>query len=564
MLNNMTIRSRLLVGFSAIIVLLIALTFIGVREVNQIDASLTEINEINSVKQRFAINFRGSVHDRAIKVRDVVLFEDEARVAAALATIDELAVFYTDSAVRLDEMMARGSSAREAEILREIQRIERETLPLIVQIGDAKTAGDEEQAHDVLVDQARPLFTDWLAAINAFIDYQEAKNAKVTSRVRDIASAFQTEMLLLGALVLFVGALVVWWSVRAMASLRRLTESMRQLAGGDLTIEVPEAASKDEVGNISRAVRVFKDNAIEAQSLRDSQAAQKREAEARRKASMLELAQSFEDQVKGIVDDVGGASDHVKSAAEELCGTAQESEGRVSNAASATEGASENVQAVAASAEELTASIAEIARQIDDSTLKAREAVDQAEKTNGIVDGLSAKSAEIGDVIKIISDIAEQTNLLALNATIEAARAGEAGKGFAVVASEVKSLANQTATATDDISRQITEIQNATQDSVMAIREIVERITEIDAISCAISDAVKEQDGATREIAARSQDASNGTNQVAGLMGELSAATANAGSASSAMLDASQNLSRQSDALRVQVDQFLSDVRSSA
>ena len=85
-------------------------------------------------------------------------------------------------------------------------------------------------------------------------------------------------------------------------------------------------------------------------------------------------------------------------------------------------------------------------------------------------------SRTIGDVVNLISDIAEQTNLLALNATIEAARAGEAGKGFAVVASEVKSLANQTAKATDEISAQVEAMQGATNSTVESIQKITDLI----------------------------------------------------------------------------------------
>ena len=102
------------------------------------------------------------------------------------------------------------------------------------------------------------------------------------------------------------------------------------------------------------------------------------------------------------------------------------------------------MRTAAGAADEQSSSIAEIARQITQTNTVVRMAVDEAQATNGEMNTLAVTAQKIGDRIKLIQTIAEQTNLLALNATIEAARAGEAGRGFAVVASEVKSLAVQT------------------------------------------------------------------------------------------------------------------------
>src|SRR5205807_3727615 len=131
--------------------------------------------------------------------------------------------------------------------------------------------------------------------------------------------------------------------------------------------------------------------------------------------------------------------------------------------------ASANVQSVASATEEMTSSVNEISRQVQESSRIASEAVKQAQQTDGRINALSQAAGRIGDVVKLITAIAEQTNLLALNATIEAARAGEAGRGFAVVASEVKALASQTAKATEEISTQIGAMQSATNESVGAI-----------------------------------------------------------------------------------------------
>src|SRR6476659_1618376 len=165
--------------------------------------------------------------------------------------------------------------------------------------------------------------------------------------------------------------------------------------------------------------------------------------------------------------------------------------------------------------EELSTSVTEIGRRVKESSKIADNAVRQAEQNDGRIGKLSHAAQQIGDVVKLITAIAEQTNLLALNATIEAARAGEAGRGFAVVASEVKTLASQTAKATDEISSHIAGMQGATAESVAAIKEIGGTIAQISSIASTIASAVEEQGSATQEIARSVQNVAQGTHEAA-------------------------------------------------
>ena len=200
------------------------------------------------------------------------------------------------------------------------------------------------------------------------------------------------------------------------------------------------------------------------------------------------------------------------------------------------------MQAVASGAEELAASVSEISRQASDALTISTQAVQQANETSTIVSGLAIAAQKIGDVVKLINNIAEQTNLLALNATIEAARAGEAGRGFAVVASEVKSLATQTAKATDEISAQIAEVQGTTGSAVTVIEDITQTISRINEISAAIAASVEEQASVTQSISSNMQVAAKGVADIDANMNDIAEATRSVDASTRKVREASRAL----------------------
>jgi methyl-accepting chemotaxis protein len=239
-----------------------------------------------------------------------------------------------------------------------------------------------------------------------------------------------------------------------------------------------------------------------------------RRAKQERDAARRRLAGEFESKIGSIVEAVALAAHQMQSMSSSMSNSSAQAARQTSAAAAASTQASVNVETVASAAEELTASINAIAQQAMRCAEVTGKAAEEARRTNAVVEGLAGGTQKIGEVVTLIQSIANQTNLLALNATIEAARAGEHGKGFAVVASEVKALANQTARATEEISTQIQDIQNATGKAVGAIQAIGGTIAEINEISKAIATAVDQQGAATREISGNVQQAAGGTREV--------------------------------------------------
>jgi len=342
----------------------------------------------------------------------------------------------------------------------------------------------------------------------------------------------------------------------------RMTKAMGSLAGGNLDEEIPAQDYKNEIGEMSQAVNVFKENAIKVKKMAAEQIEAEERAARQQKAAMNQMADTFEESVGHVIQTVTSAATELQASANQMSATAADTSSRATTVAAASEEASANVQTVASAAEELSSSEAEISRHVHRSSEVADHAAEQALGTKQTVENMVEEVGKIGAVVKLISDIAEQTNLLALNATIEAARAGDAGKGFAVVASEVKNLANQTAKATEDISSQIGQIQDVTHKSATAIESISSTITEIDEIANSIAVAVEEQTAATAEIARNVEQASQGTADVSLNIQTVEQAASETGAAASQISSSATDLSKQSEYLKEEVLKFLAQVRS--
>lgn len=389
---------------------------------------------------------------------------------------------------------------------------------------------------------------------------------EILAPIRDLRSKI---MWTSGALLIALSAIGAVLARMITSPITKIAKTTEKIADGQLSTDVPYRSNGDEIGQLARSLEKFRQAMVTAEQLAKEQQerAIQDKVEAERRAEMgerlTERARKFDEVVSAALGEFGSAAGNLDENATAMSAIAEETASQSSGIMHASQNASNNVQSVAAATEELSVSVGEISSKVSLSRDATANAVKQAEVMRQRVASLEEAASAISDVIELITNIAGQTNLLALNATIEAARAGEAGKGFAVVASEVKALATQTSKATEDISKQISAIQNTTTASVSGIHDILTVIGELESASTEIASAIEQQGCATQQISSSIQNAASSVTEVDSNIQGVNDAAQEAGVTANRMRSASETLHKQSEILRNEVMSFLSDVRAS-
>ncbi len=457
-MNNLSISQKLFGGFAATMLLMIIVASVGVVRISIVRNILTELTDYNAVKQRYAINMRGSVHDRAIAIRDVILAQDSAHFNQQIQLIDKLNQVYQHNKTSLEEMLARLSahvSEHEQQLAKDVDKIEAVILPQMQQIIAFKRQNNEKAATQVLQDHLAHDFTKWLAAVNGFIDYEEHVNQQLTPKAVAVTNRFSFLMLAMTLIMIATSMTITFFIARHIkASL------------GAEPVQIKEVIATIVKGDLSKPITTLF------------------------KGSALDSIQEMQTSITHMIKQISQSSDEISQkslSVSNLSGVSKEKTTKQENMASE----------LMISMQEVQKSIQEIQTIVGQTEANSLQSVDLSEKgkksiedmasgMEGIREGaaLSANQIQslnehaktIGNSAELIQGIADQTNLLALNAAIEAARAGEHGRGFAVVADEIRKLAEHTGQATQEINHIIQLIQEETKKSTTSMESMVNTI----------------------------------------------------------------------------------------
>lgn len=555
----MKIRTKILLPviiLSGVIFVVFLSSVAGLRAIRQSTEALSQTN----ARILMASELRAT--SRALQRDALNLIMEDGRNRADI--LDRFNQRLRQMATENDMLGAALTAAGDAEAQR-IPPLENDVIQALTRVRDLVGAGSADQALAVFRGDVRTAERAASARTDPLIEQGRDRIQRESATVQHVQNVTLWTMIAitLAGIGLGVGLSLIIARRALIQPITAIIQAMGHLARRHYDFDLDGAHRTDEMGEMARAVTICRDALREGDKLA-TQREQERRAREAEQARRLTAVEVFVTRMNALSSNLHEEAGNLSGNARSLSDAADQTSTDTRQAAVATQRTSSNIQTVAAATEELSFSIREISARTAETAGLSNGGAEEARQTAARVVELRETAARISDVIALINGIASQTNLLALNATIEAARAGEAGKGFAVVAGEVKALATQTAKATEEISGQVTAVQDATGAAVASIERIVGIIASIDSMITSIAAAVEEQASATAEITRNVQEAADGTQHITRDIDRLAITAQSTENAATAVRDVSVGISKRSDDLKNQVSSFAEELKRSA
>jgi methyl-accepting chemotaxis protein WspA len=449
-LGNMRIGTRLGLAFAVILVMVLGIVALGVSRLDAQDQLLSRFANERVPQVVTSLKFANSLLESARHTRNIFIL-DHDKIPEELSGLEE------QKKLRVADMDAidRGVDTEEGKALvRNIDEARAIYLPDEDEFVRLVQADRLDEAKKLLIERTRPEQLMFISEIDKLIDYQVSLIGKERAQAKDAYDAGRTVILRIGMLVTVLSAIFAFWITRSITiPLQRAVHTAQQVAGGDLAAHI-DVRTRDETGQLLAAL----------------------------KNMMQGLAK--------IVGEVQTSGVQVNSSVTAIAATGKQQQATATEIAATTTEIGATSKEISATSRELVKTMTEVSAVADQSATLAgsgqvglsrmeetmRQVMEAAGSINAKLVVLNEKAGNINQVVTTITKVADQTNLLSLNAAIEAEKAGEYGRGFAVVASEIRRLADQTAVATYDIEQIIKEIQSAVSAGVMGMDKFSEEV----------------------------------------------------------------------------------------
>ncbi len=489
MFKNMTIKMRLMAGFGVLTVLTLIISLVSVFSLYSIKSDVDSLVNDRWPESVAANNVVDGINIVAMSLRNAILSLDSVQTLKELDRIEKIRTEVTDNLEKLNKI---ADTEKQKEMLKKMidsraayTEVQKNIISLIKQ-------GKKTEAGSELMNKLRPLQEEYVSNVEDFIvltgNLVDESGKKTFSGIN---KSITLTIILFCVVAVLAGSTAIWILRSITIPLNRAVEVANKVAEGDLSVNI-EADSTNEIGKLSLAVK-----------------------------HMVDKLKDVIASVKSTSDNLASASQELSASAEQMSRGLTEQSGRSSQIATAATQMSQTIVDVAKNSSNIASSATETLKVADNGKDIVSKSVEEvkaiAETVNEsakLISSLGERSKQIGEIVNVIKDIADQTNLLALNAAIEAARAGEQGRGFAVVADEVRKLAERTAKATAEISEMIGAIQNEMERAVGSMEEGTKRVETGVEFSAQAGDALRKIVNSVGELQAMVQQIATATEEM--------------------------------------------------
>jgi methyl-accepting chemotaxis protein len=535
-LKNMKIGLRLGIGFGVVLSLTVVIMLLGLYQMGQIDDKLNKIVTMNNVKLELANKAARAILNITNNLR---LTNDSDIMLAQKNKIEAERNVYRDAMAKMKEI------EKTKEGVEDIKKIEDIIAP-------AKAANDKfielrlanrtAEAAEVLMKDAIPLTQKISDEFDRLIKFQEQRNQTRYEEAKQTYGNARLLMVIVGMVAIAIGITISIIITRLITlPLGKSVILAEAIAGGDLSCEYLDIHSRDEVGILAEALNKMKKSLSDVIGKFSDTASHVASSSVELSATVMQITKR--------VDEQANKANQVAAATTEMSQTVLDIAKNSSDIASSSQGTLKTAEDGAAVVSKTVEEVQEIAETVED---LAR-----------MMTSLGERSKEIGDILSVIRDIADQTNLLALNAAIEAARAGEQGRGFAVVADEVRKLAEKTAHSTSEIGGMIKAIQEETEKAVESMgegtRKVASGVKLATQAGGALNDIVSSVNGLqamVQQIASATEEMSTVSEQISSDIEVIANVSRETSSGSTQIAQEADNLSKISSDLRNDVSHF--------